>query len=101
MTLEINKETMGFNINVGDYSELSKYIEEAEEVLYHPHTGMWEIDGVKISDEWISEQLITLSHFINVVSHMNFRKGIVAPNNNMAKRLLEIQKGNVPAIKGE
>lgn len=99
MTLKFNEETKGYDINEGDFNELTQFFEDAEEVLYDPRTGMWEIDGVRFSADWLSQKLVDLSHFINVVAHLQFRKGLIANSNNaMAQKLLDLQNGKIPGV---
>ena len=101
MTLKYDKENRTYEINHGDFEELARFIEEAEEILYDPRTGVWEIDGVRFSDEWFSNQVVMMSHFINVVAHMHSRKGLLTSRNVMARRLMDIQEGNVPGVKND
>ena len=100
MTLKYNEEAKGFDIVQGDWAELAQFIEDAEEVLHDPVNDIWEIDGVRFAGGWFSEQMIMMTHFMNVVSHMNLRKGVLTGNNKMAKKLLDIQHGKVPGLPG-
>lgn len=94
--LKYNEKDKSFDISQGDYAELAQFIQDADEVIYDPAIGRWEIDGVLFSDEWISNQVIQLSHFINVIAHMHLRKGVLAPKDKITERLLDIKNGKVP-----
>ena len=98
MTLQYNEEEKSFDINSGDWPELAQYIEDAEELLYDSVNDMWEIDGVRFAGEWITNQVIQMTHTLNVIAHMNLRRGVLVGKSKMANRLMQIQKGEVPGL---
>ena len=98
MTLKINK-VGSFDVNMGDYVELSDYINHSDEIIYDASTGLWDINGVKFSDMWLSDQVANLSHFINSVARMHQRKGIVVEKTPQTTKLLDLQRGSVQFIK--
>ena len=98
MALTFDEKTKSYNVQNGDLHEVSKVIEKAEEILYNSETEMWEVDGALFSSAWLADKVIMMSHFINVIAHMQGRKGKVNTE-KLAEVVEHLNGGKFPATK--
>lgn len=98
MALEFNEVTKSYNVSIGDIREVTEILKNAEEVLYDPVKDMWEVDGALFSSVWLADQVVIASHLINVIAHMQLRKGNVNPE-KMAEVVEKLNDGKVPATR--